>query len=113
MLDALWERVLTVWEEDRTHAAFLEQARAAKALAEAASRYRQEAERADKAGETTRAESARKRLGGVATLAMLELDASHTPRDRAAGRAAKIISWVATAILFVLTWFAVTRFVLR
>ena len=76
-LEALWKNVLDRWDEDPAHGAFLERCRETDQLVEAAVRYR------GMAGDRERSESAKKRLQGVAILAMAKLEQSRTPVDRA------------------------------
>ena len=75
-LEALWKNVLDRWNDDRAHGAFLDHCQAADQLVEAAVRYR------GMTGDRERSESARKRLQGVAILAMAKLEQARTPRDR-------------------------------
>jgi hypothetical protein len=75
-LEALWKNVLDRWEEDSAHAAFLDHCQRTGHLAEAAARYR------GMTGDRTRGPAAEKRLHGVATLAILALEASRSsPRE--------------------------------
>jgi hypothetical protein len=48
VLEALWTRVLSAWDDDKTHAALLEHAMRTQALAEIAGRYRALASDAEK-----------------------------------------------------------------
>ena len=72
-LEALWKHVLDHWDEDKAHGAFLEYCQKQGQLGEAAARYR------GMTGDRDRAEVAKKRLNGVAILAMATLEASRTP----------------------------------
>jgi hypothetical protein len=84
-LEALWKRVLDDWENDAAHGAFLEYCQAADQLLEAAVRYK------GMSGDSTRGESAQKRLQGVALLAMSKLESSRTPSKDARGNAARLV----------------------
>jgi hypothetical protein len=75
-LEALWKNVTDRWETDAAHAAFLDHCQRTGQLAEAAARYR------GMTGDRVRGPSAEKRLQGVATLAILALEAERTtPRE--------------------------------
>jgi hypothetical protein len=89
-LEALWKNALDSWEDDRTHAVFLEHCQRTGQLAEAAARYR------GMTGDRSRGPTAEKRLQGVATLAVLALEASRT--SPAASR--KSASALVLAVLF-------------
>lgn len=83
--DALWARVLEEWDDDARHAAFISHCRLNGGLGAAAARYRGIADDADAyRSSADRAADARKRLGGIATLALLELQASATTPEQAA-----------------------------
>ena len=73
-LEDLWKKVLDEWDDDRVHGAFLEYCQTTDRLVEAAVRYR------GMAGDRERAEAAKKRLQGVAILAMAKLESSRTAR---------------------------------
>jgi hypothetical protein len=83
-LEALWKNVIGRWEEDAPHAAFLEHCQRTGQLAEAAARYR------GMTGDHARGPSAQKRLQGVATLAILSLEASRTPARETTQRASQL-----------------------
>ncbi len=77
--DALWQQVVDDWDDDARHGKFLAYAQASGALGRAASRY--------KSVTTTDSpyrisdkhlEDARKRLAGVAMLAVMNLDAGRS-----------------------------------
>jgi hypothetical protein len=89
-LEALWKNALDSWDDDRTHAAFLEHCQRTGQLAEAAARYR------GMTGDRSRGRSAEKRLQGVATLAVLALEASRTPPAAARRNASALV----LAVLF-------------
>ena len=76
-LEALWKNVLDHWDEDKAHGAFLEHCQNADQLVEAAVRYR------GMSGDHERGETAKKRLQGVAILAMAKLESERTSRPRA------------------------------
>ncbi len=67
MLEALWKRVTDDWADDASHGAFLQHCQTTAQLPEAAARYR------GMTGDREKGESARKRLQGVAALAMASL----------------------------------------
>jgi hypothetical protein len=107
LADELWERVLASWQDDAAHAAFLEHCRASRQLGKAAARYREEVRRGGAYREdATRTETAEKRLKGVVSLAMLELEASR-PEGRPEavfGNAIKVVRFLAalTALLVII-----------
>ncbi len=74
--EALWKHVLDHWDEERTHAAFLEHCQATDQLAEAAARYR------GMKGDRDRSAVAEKRLAGIAFIALAKLEASRTAKPR-------------------------------
>ena len=74
--EALWKNVLDRWDDERTHAAFLEFCRTTDQLAEAAARYR------GMKGDRERSEVAEKRLTGIAIVALAKLEATRSPARR-------------------------------
>lgn len=88
--EALWKNALDHWDDDRAHAAFLEHCQRTGQLAEAAARYR------GMTGDRSRGPSAEKRLQGVATLALLALEASRTPPHESRRSASALV----LAVLF-------------
>ncbi len=78
-LEALWKNVLDNWDEDKAHGAFLEHCQNADQLVKAAVRYR------GMSGDHERGEAAKKRLQGVAILAMAKLESERTKRPRSRG----------------------------
>lgn len=96
-LEALWKNVVDRWADDAAHAAFLEHCQRTGQLAEAAARYR------GMTGDHARGQAAQKRLQGVATLAVLSLEASRTPpreTSRTAGQLVLVVLFLASAIAF-------------
>ncbi len=92
--EALWARVLEAWDDDARHAAFLTHCRLQNDLGTAARRYRSMAED-DGAYRSSadRAADAKKRLGSVVTLALIEMQSTKTtPEDVARPK-----RWVALA----------------
>lgn len=110
-LDELWQRVLETWSEDAAHGAFLEHARVTKQLGEAAARYREQVKNAAGSDDATRAETAQKRLGAIAILAMADLEAARTPRDWAMFQSG--VRWVAALIMFAFVVYLLVKFVAR
>jgi hypothetical protein len=83
--EALWAQVLERWDDDARHAAFIGHCRMQRDLGAAAARYRSIADDADAyRSSAERAAEAKQRLGGIATLALLELQASATTPEQAA-----------------------------
>jgi hypothetical protein len=72
LVEQLWERVLSRWDHEAVHAAFVEQARAAGRLPEAARRYRAYGEQAKEQGEAIRAR-VQERLATITAMAIAEL----------------------------------------
>lgn len=104
-LEALWKNVLDHWDEDRAHGAFLEHCQQSGQLGEAAARYR------GMTGDRERGESAKKRLQGVAILAMATLEAARSP-DRAVKRQAGalvLVVFFAAATLALLAYLGMSR----
>jgi hypothetical protein len=104
-LEALWKNALDHWDKDRAHGAFLEHCQSTGALAEAAARYR------GMTGDRERSESARKRLAGVAVLAMASLEAARTPERTVNRQAGALILMVffAAATLALLAYLSFSR----
>jgi hypothetical protein len=97
-LEALWKNALDRWDDDHAHAAFLEHCQRTGQLAEAAARYR------GMTGDRSRGPSAEKRLQGVATLALLSLEASRTPPSETRRSAGALV----LAVLFLAGTIAIT-----
>jgi hypothetical protein len=74
ILEALWAKALTTWEDDKVHAALLEQALRAQRLPELAGRYRSLIDDAEKG------QIAKKRIDGIVTAATTMLFSMKTPR---------------------------------
>jgi len=84
-LEALWKNVITNWDHDSAHHAFLDHCQRHEALDEAAVRYR------GMKGDRDRGPGAEKRLTAVLMLAMSKLEVSRkAPEPRRSG-AAKLI----------------------
>lgn len=81
--EALWSKVLEQWDDDARHAAFIAHCRLHRDLGAAAKRYRAIAE-GDEAyrSQAERAVDAKKRLNGITSLALIELQASATTPDQ-------------------------------
>ncbi len=103
VLEGLWKKVVTTWGEDERHQAFVAYCREAKCLDEAARRYRSVAE-GNEAGIEGDAEevvaTAKKRLAGVATIAVATLEADRT--EPGAVREHRIVRWVAYVVFVLL-----------
>lgn len=74
VLEALWDRVLAAWEDDKPHAALLEHALRAQALPELAGRYRA------LALDPQRGAAAKKKLDLIVLTATQSLMAMKTPK---------------------------------
>jgi len=83
--EALWKSVLDRWDEERSHAAFLEYCRTTDQLAEAAARYR------GMKGDRDRSEIAEKRLAGIAIVAIAMLEATRSTIPRASRSVGSLI----------------------
>lgn len=109
-VDVLWAHVLAGWDDDKRHQAFVTYCIENSLLAQAAHRYRRIAEpdvaaSGDDAALTSaetpyrvqagRKEDARKRLQGIALLAMSNLDAAKTVPNQGLG---KVLVFFAAAI---------------
>jgi len=97
--DALWEKVLADFEADGPHAAFLEHARSAGRLPEAAKRYRSYKNSLREPADERLAAQIDKRIAVIATLAVSELEASRGPRTPSWGR--KIVTVIAVFLCLV------------
>lgn len=80
VLEGLWTKTVQSWSEDDRHKAFLAYCRESNQLDEAARRYRQVVEGADEAIESSEevVTDAKKRLAGVAIIAVATLQADRT-----------------------------------
>ena len=101
-LEALWKHVLDNWDEDKAHGAFLEHCQNADQLVEAAVRYR------GMSGDHERGEAAKKRLQGVAILAMakLETERSNRPPARRGLGSWLLVAFFVTATVLLLVYLA-------
>jgi hypothetical protein len=101
VLEALWKRTLSAWDDERTHAALLEQAMRSQRLPELATSYRALLDDPD------RGVLAKKRLDAIVVAATQMLVALKTPPRRrtplpitlsALGICALLLSWLAYAL---------------
>jgi hypothetical protein len=101
VLDALWERVLTAWDDEKPHAALLDHALRAQALPELAGRYRSLAD------DPERGPVAKKKLDLIVLTATHALMAMKTPPPAkvpvaitlsAFGVCALLLGWLAWAL---------------
>jgi hypothetical protein len=101
VLEALWERALAAWEDDRGHVAVLEYALRTQALPEVAGRYRV------LVGDPERGVRAQKRLDALIAAATATLFATKTPKPEkiplpitlsAFGVCAVLLGWLAWAL---------------
>lgn len=98
VLEALWQRVIAGWDDERTHAALLDHAVRAEALPEIAGRYRALAEDPD------RGALAKKKLDAIVVAATQMLLTMKTPRP---GKVPLPITLSAFAVsLLLLGWMA-------
>jgi hypothetical protein len=111
-LEALWKRVVENWDDDGQHGKLVSYAQQNKLLGEAAALYKEAAtvEGSPYRLSVAQGEDAKKRLAGIAMLAVMDLDASKT--DPTVSRGMKIIRVVAASILVLcvgLLFWALTR----
>ncbi len=101
MLDALWQRVLEAWDDDRAHAALLEHAIQTQALPEIAGHYRRLLDDPGKGA------LAKKKLDGIVLAATQMLMSMKTPPPgktplpitlSALGVSIALLSWLAYAL---------------
>jgi hypothetical protein len=101
ILDALWQRALATWDDDKVHVAVLDYALRAQALPEVAGRYRALVRDPD------RGERAQKRLDALVAAATATLFATKTPKVEkvplsitlsAFGLCAALLGWLAWAL---------------
>jgi hypothetical protein len=98
VLDALWERVLSAWDDDRSHAALLDHALRTHALPEIAGRYRALANDAHKG------DIAKRKLDAIVIAATQMLMSMKTPKP---GKVPLPITLSAVAVcVLMLTWLA-------
>jgi hypothetical protein len=84
-LEALWKNVLSNWDDDAAHRAFLDHCHRQEALDEAAMHYR------GMKGDHDRGPGAEKRLTAVLMLAMSKLEVSRNEPQRPASQATKLV----------------------
>jgi hypothetical protein len=98
----LWADVLGRWKEEDVHAAFVEYCRASRQLDQAAKLYRRETQASSAyRDDPTHFEIARKRLQGIATLAMFEIDAARaTHRETVRSEAARAFNKLGCFAIF-------------
>jgi hypothetical protein len=98
VLEALWKRVLEAWDDDKTHAALLDQAMRSQTLPEIAGRYRALSE------DPKKGPLAKKKLDAIVLAATQMLLSMKTPKPgktplpitlSAAGVAALLLGWLA------------------
>jgi hypothetical protein len=101
VLDALWDRALAGWDDEKAHAALLEHALRAQLLPELAGRYRAVVE------DPERGPRARKKIDAIVIAATQSLLAMKTPRPgkvplpitlSAFGVCALLLGWLAWAL---------------
>lgn len=102
VLDALWSGVINGWDDDERHTKFLDHARNAGALPEAARRYGKLKE------DEVRGELAKKRLGAIALLATQQLYA--TRPSKTAKRASGWVVALGVAVCIALLGWAALAF---
>lgn len=100
-LETAWAEVEADWEDDARHAAFVSKCRLAGKLGFAAVKYRAVSSGQEEAYRSlaTRSEDAKKRLGSITALALVEMQATATqPEDTD-----KVMRWLkAVAVLALL-----------
>jgi len=84
-LEALWKNVLSSWDDDAAHHAFLDHCQRHEVLVEAAMRYR------GMKGDHERGPGAEKRLTAVLMLAMSKLEVSRADPKPAVSGATKLV----------------------
>jgi hypothetical protein len=98
MIDALWKRALEAWDDDKAHAALLENAMRAQALPQIAAHYRSLAD------DPERGPRAKKQLEAIVVTATQMLLSTKTPKP---GKTPLPITLSALAVfLLVLGWLA-------
>ena|SRR5579862_2031209 len=100
ILDALWDRVVSVWDDDKVHAALLDHALRTQSLPELAGRYR------SLVSDPTRGPLAKKRLDVIVIAATESLWSMKTPKP---GKVPLPITLSAFGVCaFLLAWLAWT-----
>jgi hypothetical protein len=102
-LEALWKNVLSNWENEAAHHAFLDHCQRYEALDEAAMRYR------GMKGDHDRGPGAEKRLTAVLMLAMSKLEVSRSEPKARASSATKLV----LILFFVLGSLLVLAYLMR
>ncbi len=96
-LDALWERVLLAWDDDKVHEAILQYGLRTQSLPELAGRYR------DLLGDPSKGNRAKQRIDAIVTAVTAQLTAMKTPRVgrvpvamalSALGACALVLAWL-------------------
>ena len=98
-LELLWKNALDHWNDDKPHAAFLTYCQHTDQLAEAAACYKR------MTGDRDRGEAAKKRLQGIALLAIARLEStrSRSPRvKRQTGRLLLAAAFLAATVALIL-----------
>ncbi len=111
-LAALWERVLEAWDEDERHGKLVGYAQANGLLGEAAKLYREASGGSESPYrlDETQVADAKRRLGGIAALAIMDLDVTRGDRSPAGGlRAVRIAATLIFATSIALLGWALLR----
>jgi hypothetical protein len=98
VLEALWDRVVAAWDDEKTHAALLEHALRAQALPEVAGRYR------SLVGDPERGPTAQKKLDAIVLAATQSLFAMKTPKPGKIPLSITLTAFAVCALL--LAWLA-------
>lgn len=111
VLEALWSKAIGNWKEDERHKAFVAYCRETNRLDEAARRYRTVVDGAEPSLESTPeiVEDAKKRLSGVALVAVATLEADRTePGAPSMHRTVRFAGYVVFILLMGLLAYAVS-----
>jgi hypothetical protein len=98
ILDALWDRVLSAWDDDKAHAALLDHALRTQTLPDIAGRYR------GLVDDPARGERAKKKLDAIVIAATQSLLAMKTPRPEKIPLSITLTAFAVCALL--LGWLA-------
>jgi hypothetical protein len=108
-LEGLWQKVVAAWDDDVRHRAFVAYCRETGRLEEAARRYRLVSEGTDEAfkpASLEQADDAKKRLDGVATVALAALAADRAEPVEGMHRKIRIAALVVIALMLMLLAYA-------
>lgn len=102
ILEALWAKALTDWDQPSVHEAFIKHCVESEQLGEAAGRYKSKVHPDGPDHDDAEQAIARKRLGGIATVALarVQAESEEVQRRKEAGPSRTIVNCAALAVIF-------------